>query len=132
MTAPRTTEFWERWVGSTTPPVTAIQTGAKVRTSTEHKVVVRDDLLGGNVAVQDQPGRKWITFIREVDGVKFTVDMPQNAPTKSCDEARHRDCGHRLGGPQEGGVLLKAGLNHFLWRCGCACHHDPGRVGMLF
>jgi hypothetical protein len=45
--------------------------------------------------------------------------MPNNAPTKSCDQSRHDVCPHRLGGPQEGGVTLKLSLAGFVWRCGC-------------
>ena len=130
MTAAR--ESWEQWVGSTTPPVQHVQAGAKVRTSTEHKVVVRGDLMGGHVTVQDRPGRKWITFTVDRDGEKVLVDMPEDAPTKSCDLGRHDRCSHRLGGSCEGGVLLKTGLNYFVWRCGCFCHNDPARVGRLF
>jgi hypothetical protein len=60
--------------------------------------------------------------------------MPDNAPTKSCDQGRHDDCPHRLGGPQEGGVILKLSLaaGSFTWRCGCPCHNDPWRAGRLF
>ena len=55
--------------------------------------------------------------------------MPDNAPTKSCQQGRHDSCSHRLGGPAEGGILFKY---NFLWRCGCPCHHDPHRAGRLF
>ena len=58
--------------------------------------------------------------------------MPQNAPTKSCDEGRHDACPHRLGGPQEGGVTLKLSLPGFTGRWGCPCHNDPFRAGRLF
>ena len=60
--------------------------------------------------------------------------MPDNGPTKSCDQGRHDDCPHRLGGPQEGGVILKLSLaaGSFTWRCGCPCHNDPWRAGRLF
>jgi len=63
---------------------------------------------------------------------KIIVEMPDNATTKSCDHGRHDHCVHRLGGPAEGGVLLKLGLPGFLWRCGCPCHRDPHRAGRLF
>ena len=106
------TEPWQQWVGSTTPPVQRIKRGAKV-----HR---RD-------------GRRWITYADEINGAKVIVEMPDNAPTKSCDQARHDDCPHRLGGPQEGGVILKLSLTgYFTWRCGCPCHNDPIRAGRLF
>ena len=105
------TEFWERWVGSITPPVKRIKPRAKV-----HK---RD-------------GRRWIIYPDDINGTKVIVEMPENAPTKSCDQGRHDDCPHRLGGLQEGGVTLKLGLPGFTWRCGCPCHRDPHRARRLF
>lgn len=60
------TEFWERWVGSITPPVKRIQPHAKV-----HK---RD-------------GQRWIIYPDDINGTKVIVEMPENAPTKSCDRA---------------------------------------------
>ena len=123
------TELWERWVGSTAPPTLNIQRGARVRTETRTITVGRDLLDGACTA---QIGRRWITFAMERAGVQLIVDMPENAPTKSCAEARHDDCAHRLGGRAEGGELLKAGLSPFVWRCGCACHNDPTRAGFLF
>ncbi|KAA1242521.1 hypothetical protein F0Q45_26245 [Mycobacterium simiae] len=104
-------EFWERWVGSTVRPVQCIKRRAKVHT--------RD-------------GRRWISYPDEIDGAKVIVEMPIDAPTKSCDQGRHDACGHRLGGPQEGGVTLKLSLPGFTWRCGCPCHRDPFRAGRLF
>ena len=104
-------EYWEQWAGSTTPPIEMIKRGAKVDT--------RD-------------GRRWITYRDEISGNPVIVEMPVNAPTKSCDQRRHDKCPHRLGGPQEGGVLLKLSLPGFLWRCGCPCHTDPLRAGRLF
>ncbi|HUO39094.1 MAG TPA: hypothetical protein VMU34_15230 [Mycobacterium sp.] len=104
-------EFWEQWVGSTSRPVECIKRGAKVA---------------------KKEGRNWITYPDEINGTKVIVEMPDNAPTKSCDQGRHDTCPHRLGGPQEGGVTLKYGLNGFTWRCGCACHRDPFRAGRLF
>lgn len=114
MTAPQpgqSTEPWEQWVGSTTRPVEGNTHGAKVE--------IRD-------------GRRWITYRDEIAGNAVIVSMPDNAPTKSCDRDRHDDCPHRLGGRQEGGVVLKLSLPGFTWRCGCACHHDPLRAGRLF
>ena len=104
-------EFWEQWVGSTTRPVECLKRAAKVCT---------------------QNGRRWITYRDEINGTKMIVDMPENAPTKSCDQGCHDACPHRLGGPQEGGVALKLGLLGFVWWCGCACHRDPFRAGRLF
>jgi hypothetical protein len=69
----------------------------------------------------------------EINGQKVIVGpMPSNALTKCCDQARHDDCNHRLGGQCEGGVVLKLSLPGFLWRCGCPCHNDPMRAGRLF
>ena len=79
-------ELWERWVGSTTPPVACTKRHARI-----HK----------------RGPRNWITYPDEINGTRVIVQMPDNAPTKSCDQDRHDDCPHRLGGPQEGGVLLK-------------------------
>lgn len=104
-------EPWEQWVGTTTPPVTHIKRRAKVHT---------------------RGGQKWITYPDEINGVKVVVEMPQNAPTKSCDQGRHDSCSHRLGGPHEGGITLKISLPGFTWRCGCPCHNDPFRAGRLF
>ena len=104
-------EFWEQWCGSTTRPVERIKRGAKIRT---------------------QDGCRWITYPDEINGTKVIIDMPDNAPTKSCEQHRHDHCPHRLGEPQEGGVLLKLGLSGFVWPCGCLCHRDPFRAGRLF
>lgn len=104
-------ESWEQWVGSTARPVEQVKRGAKLEIS---------------------DGRRWITYRDELGGQPVVVSMPSNAPTKSCDQARHDDCPHRLGGPQEGGVVLKLSLPGFTWRCGCACHNDPNRAGRLF
>ena len=107
------TEPWEQWVGSTAAPAQHIKRGAKIHT--------RD-------------GRRWITYTDDINGAKVIVEMPDNAPTKSCHQGRHDDCPHRLGGPQEGGVILKLSLaaGSFTWRCGCPCHNDPWRAGRLF
>lgn len=109
-------ELWEQWCESTVRAIDCMKPGARVRTE------------------KDQHGipRRWITYNDEIDGVKVIVEMPDDAPTKSCDEHRHDNCPHRLGQPQEGGVRLKYGLNYFVWRCGCPCHRDPFRVGRLF
>ena len=105
------TDYWEQWAGSTARPVERIKHRAKV--------TKRD-------------GRKWITYPDEINGTKVVVEMPENAATKSCDQGRHDHCQHRLGAPQEGGVILKLSLPGFRWRCGCPCHNDPHRAGRLF
>lgn len=105
-------EPWESWVGSYAPPEMRIKRGAKV--------VKRD-------------GVKWITYPDTIGGVDVVIEMPETAPTKSCHEGRHDDCPHRLGGPHEGGHMLKGGLaTYFIWRCHCPCHRDPQRAGRLF
>lgn len=104
-------EFWEQWVGSNARPVQCIKRRAKVYT---------------------KDGQRWISYPDEVNGQKVIVEMPANAPTKTCDQGRHDHCGHRLGGPHEGGILLKLSLPGFNWRCGCPCHRDPFRAGRLF
>ncbi|APA78426.1 hypothetical protein BB737_10135 [Mycobacterium avium subsp. hominissuis] len=104
-------EYWEQWCGSTVEPVRVIKKRAKVF---------------------NRDGQRWITYPDEIKGKSVIVEMPQNAPTKSCHEHRHDDCPHRLGGPQEGGVLMKISLPGFTWRCGCPCHRDPHRAGRLF
>jgi hypothetical protein len=85
---------------------------------------------GAKVSTRDH--RRWITYRDETNGIAVTVEMPSNAPTNSCDHGRHDHCPHRLGGPQEGGVILKLSPPGFLWRCGCPCHSDPLRAGRLF
>lgn len=102
---------WEQWVGTRVAPVERVQRGAKV--------TIRG-------------GLRWISYRDVHEGQQVVVEMPSNAPTKSCDEERHDDCRHRLGGPQEGGLLLKLSRPSFLWRCGCPCHNDPHRAGRLF
>ncbi|SOJ57005.1 hypothetical protein MSIMFB_04483 [Mycobacterium simulans] len=104
-------EYWEQWCASTVEPVWRIKRRAKVR-------YVK--------------GIRWITYLDEINGTKVIIDMPANAPTKTCDQGRHDHCRHRLGGPQEGGVILKVSLPGFMWRCGCPCHRDPLRAGRLF
>lgn len=96
-------EFWEQWVGSTVKPIECVKRHAKVR---------------------EQDARRWINYRDEIKGTKVIVDMPDNAPTKSCDEFRHDACPHRLGQPQQGGVILKLSRPGFIWRCGCPCHRD--------
>ena len=105
------TEPWEQWVGSTAVPIQRIKRGARLDT---------------------RRGRRWITYRDQINGADVIVEMPIDAPTKSCDEGRHDSCPHRLGGPQEGGVTLKLSLPGFTWRCGCPCHRDPFRAGRLF
>ena len=104
-------DYWEQWCGSTVAPVQRIKRHAKIRYVN---------------------GIRWITYPDEINSAKVIIDMPVNASTKSCDQDRHDDCPHRLGGPQEGGVTLKVSLPGFTWRCGCPCHRDPFRVGRLF
>ena len=86
--------------------------------------------------VDVRDGRKWITYRdtirRSRKTIAVVVEMPENAPTKSCDQGRHHQCGHRRGGPHEGGIGLKVTKPSFIWRCGCACHRDPERIGLLF
>lgn len=116
-----------------TLPQLNIQRGAKVRVEAPRLSVIGADLLGGAVTVPVGPGRKLITFTYERDGKRYVCkDMPEDAPTKACDEGRHLDCNHRAGTRCEGGVQLKGGPDYFIWRCGCACHTDPNRAGLLF
>ena len=102
------TEFWEQWVGSTARPL-------------EHR--------SPRARVTKRDGRNWITCPDELNGKKVIIEMPDNAPTKSCQRGRHDSCSQRLGAPAEGGILFKY---NFLWRCGCPCHRDPHRAGGLF
>jgi hypothetical protein len=111
MSVPDSVQPWERLVGSTARPVERVKRGAKVEL---------------------RAGVRWITYRDEIDGTPVVVSMPNNAPSKSCDQDRHDDCPQRLGGPQEGGVILKLSLPGFTWRCGCACHNNPHRAGRLF
>ncbi|MCW2651666.1 MAG: hypothetical protein JWR32_2642 [Mycobacterium sp.] len=111
MSAREGAEPWQRRVGSTARPTERIKRGAKVDT--------RD-------------GHRWITYRDDIDGTQVIVEMPSNAPTRSCEHGRHDDCLHRLGGPAEGGVTIKLSLPGFTWRCGCPCHSDPFRAGRLF
>lgn len=112
-------EFWEQWAATTTAPVQCLKRRAKV--------TFRQERLLGMVI-----RRRWITYPDEINGAQVIVEMPDNALTKTCDQGRHDHCGHRLGGPHEGGVLLKVSLPGFCWRCGCPCHNDPFRAGRLF
>jgi hypothetical protein len=105
------TEHWEQWVGSAARPVERVQRGSRIT---------------------KREGRLWISFRDDINGAEVVVEMPDNAPTRSCAAGRHDHCAHRLGGPAEGGILLKFGLPGFVWRCGCPCHHDPHRAGRLF
>ena len=105
-------EYWEQWCRSTAEIPLCLKRGAKV--------------------TKRKDGRKWINYRDEINGRQVIVEMPDNASTKSCDQQRHDDSPHRLGGPQENGIYLKLGLNSFRWRCGCVCHRDPIRAGRLF
>lgn len=104
-------EQWEQWCGSTVQPEWRVKKRSKIT---------------------EREGVRWITYPDVVNGGDVIVEMPVNAPTKSCHEGRHDHCAHRLGGPHEGGVLLKVSLPGFNWRCGCPCHRDPHRAGRLF
>jgi hypothetical protein len=53
------TDSWERWVGSTTPPIQRIKRRARVDT---------------------RGGRPWITHRDEINGTSVIVEMPNNAP----------------------------------------------------
>ena len=94
------------------------------------------DCIKRQARVDTREGRRWIIYPDEIRRGKKTthviVEMPQDAPTKSCHEARHHQCSHRRGGPHEAGVWLKVTRPLFLWRCGCFCHSDPQRTGLLF
>ncbi|OKH64767.1 hypothetical protein EB74_08660 [Mycobacterium sp. SWH-M5] len=105
------TEQFHQWFSCSTPPVMAIKHRAKV---------------------SDRDGRKWITYHDTIKGEPVVVEMPSDAPTKSCDEGRHDDCPHRIGQRAEGGVMIKLTGTPFVWRCGCPCHYDPMRIGRLF
>jgi hypothetical protein len=94
------------------------------------------DYIKRRAKVYTREGQQWIVYPDEIRrGTKITqviVEMPQDAPTKSCHDGRHHHCTHRRGGPHEGGVWLKVTRPLFLWRCGCLCHRDPERIGLLF
>jgi len=94
------------------------------------------DCIKRRAKVFTREGRQWITFPDEIRRGKKTtpviVEMPQDAPTKSCHEDRHHHCAHRRGALHEGGIWLKATRPAFLWRCGCLCHREPERIGLLF
>lgn len=130
-TTKMSTELWERWVASTTEPKYCIKRGAKIRSVPTRQITIGGVVLPGMPPVTYTLTRKWITFRDVMDGVEVIIDMPENALTKSCYQDRHRDCPHRLGAAQEGGVILKVGLPGFHWRCGCPCHNDPAQAGML-
>jgi hypothetical protein len=94
------------------------------------------DQIKPRAKVEIRDGRTWITYRDEIrQGRKTTaviIEMPIDAPTKSCHEGRHHHCSHRRGERHEGGVWLKVTKPTFLWRCGCLCHRDPERIGLLF
>lgn len=100
---------WKAWTCTRETPYHATKKDARVK--------VRDD------------GTKWITFRDFRKGKKVIVQMPENALTKTCDRGTHPECGHNVGGPYEGGILLRF---NFLWRCGCPCHSNPHQIGLLF
>ncbi len=56
-------------MGSTTPPIERIKRRARVD--------IRD-------------GRPWIIYPDEINGTNVIVEMPNNAPTKSCDQISER------------------------------------------
>jgi hypothetical protein len=94
------------------------------------------DRIKAKAKVEIRDGRKWITYPDEIrrgrQSIRVVVEMPDNALTKSCHEGRHHQCGHRRSGPHEGGIGLKITKPSFIWRCGCHCHTDPERIGLLF
>jgi hypothetical protein len=94
------------------------------------------DCVKPKAKVEIRDGTKWITYHDEIrqgrKTVPIIVELPQNASTKSCHEGRHHRCNHRRGERHEGGVWLKITRPAFLWRCGCPCHRDPERIGLLF
>ena len=104
------TQCWEQWVGSTARPVEQSSTAP----GDQARWPQLDHLPRRNQRPQ-----------------RHRRDARQRAD-KHCDHGRHDHCAHRLGGPAEGGVVLKLGLPGFLWRCGCPCHNDPHRAGRLF
>ena len=71
------------------------------------------DYIKRRAKVYTREGRRWIIYPDEVrrgrgkKTAQVIVEMPQDAPTKSCDERRHHQCAHRRGGPHEGGIWLK-------------------------
>jgi hypothetical protein len=56
----------EQWVGTTTRPVERVKRHAKIH---------------------NRDGRKRITYPDEINGVKVTVEMPQNAPPSPATKA---------------------------------------------
>lgn len=94
------------------------------------------DCIKPKAQVQVRDGVKWITYPDEIrrsrKNIPVIVEMPENAPTKSCHEGRHHQCDHRRGARQESGVWLKVTKPSFRWRCGCLCHNHPERIGLLF
>lgn len=94
------------------------------------------DCIKPRATVEIRDGRKWITSRDEITrprkNIPVIVEMPDNAPTKSCHQGRHHQCGHRRGGPHESGIGLNITAPSFIWRCGCTCHRDPERIGLLF
>ncbi|MDQ2626858.1 MAG: hypothetical protein M3Y90_07625 [Actinomycetota bacterium] len=94
------------------------------------------DQIKPRAKVQIRDGCKWITYRDEIRRGRKTiaviVEMPENAPTKSCHDGRHHQCSHRRGERHESGIWLKATQPAFLWRCGCPCHVHPERIGLLF
>lgn len=101
------------------------------RTQRPHPI----DCIKRKAKVDIRDGVKWITYHDDLGRGRrknpVIVEMPQDAPTKSCDEGRHHQCNHRRGARHEGGVLL-SNRPMFLWRCGCLCHNHPERIGLLF
>jgi len=94
------------------------------------------DYIKPRAKVEIRDGHKWITYHDQIrrsrKNIPVIVEMPEDAPTKSCHEGRHHQCSHRRGGPHESGVGLKVTRPSFIWRCGCPCHRDPEQIGLLF
>jgi Virulence factor BrkB len=51
---------------------------------------------------------------------------------RSCNQRRHDSCPHRLGGPPEGGVLLKILVTRLCLALRMPCHTDPSRAAGRF
>ena len=93
---------------------------------------LRGSIRGALIKRRDD-GHSWITYRDYRRGKKVIIEMPDNAPTRTCDTGRHQHCPHRLGAPAEGGnEIVGRYYRIFHWRCGCPCHRDPQQLGWLF
>jgi hypothetical protein len=75
-----TTDPWEQWVGSTTPPIERIKRRARVD--------IRD-------------GRPWITYPDEINGTNVIVEMPNNAPPSPATRAAMTTARTALAAPRK-------------------------------